>query len=130
MRPTGLNRSKRQRIVTALDVGTSKICCLITKTWSAPEWLEVAAEDVQFEVLGFGHHRAQGLKAGMVTDLDRAEHCIRFLASAQSGRRVRRFSFRAPFLHLMCTGDRPIRRPVELWTNRVRGQEVPARRLK
>jgi cell division protein FtsA len=77
MRPTGLNRSKRQHIVTALDVGTSKICCLIAKTWSAPEWLEVAAEGVQFEVLGFGHHRAQGLKAGMVTDLDRAEHCIR-----------------------------------------------------
>jgi cell division protein FtsA len=77
MRPTGLNRSKRQRIVTALDVGTSKICCLIAKTWSAPDWLEVAAEGVQFEVLGFGHHRAQGLKAGMVTHLDRAEHCIR-----------------------------------------------------
>ena len=77
MRQSGLNRSKRQCIVSALDVGTSKICCLIAKTWSAPDWLEVAAGDVQFEVLGFGHRRAEGLKGGMVTHLDRAEHCIR-----------------------------------------------------
>ena len=30
-------------------------------------------DDVQFEVLGFGHHRAEGLKGGMITHLDRAE---------------------------------------------------------
>ena len=77
MRQSGLNRSKRQSIVTALDVGTSKICCLIARTWSTPDWLEVAGDGVQFEVLGFGHHRAEGLKGGMITHLDRAEHCIR-----------------------------------------------------
>ena len=33
-------RSKRQRIVTALDVGTSKICCLIAKTSPVPDWFE------------------------------------------------------------------------------------------
>src|SRR5512136_1796619 len=77
MRGTGLNRSKRQRIVTALAGGTSRICCLIAKTSSAPKWLEIAGEKVQFDVLGFGHHRAEGLKGGMVTHLDRAEHCIR-----------------------------------------------------
>ncbi len=32
MRQNIINRSKRQRIVTALDVGTSKIACLIAKT--------------------------------------------------------------------------------------------------
>jgi cell division protein FtsA len=82
MRQSGLNRSKRQRIVTALDVGTSKICCLIAKTASAPDWFEVAGEAIQFEVLGFGHHRAEGLKGGMVTHLDRAEHCIRSAVDA------------------------------------------------
>jgi len=82
MRQSGPNRSKRQRIVTALDVGTSKICCLIARTWSAPDWLEVAGEGVQFEILGFGHHRAEGLKGGMVTHLDRAEHCIRAAVDA------------------------------------------------
>src|SRR3954469_8255050 len=77
MRQSGLNLSKRPRMMTALDIGTSKICCLIAKAVSSPHWLEIEGEGVQFEVLGFGYHRAEGLKGGMVTHLDRAEHCIR-----------------------------------------------------
>ncbi len=75
-------RSKRQRIVTALDIGTSKICCLIAKTSPAPDWLEGKGEAVQFEVLGFDHTRAEGLKAGTITHLDTAEHCIRSAVDA------------------------------------------------
>jgi cell division protein FtsA len=75
-------RSKRQRIVTALDIGTSKVCCLIGKTSAAPDWFEGQGEAVQFEVLGFDHTRAEGLKAGMVTHLDSAEHCIRAAVDA------------------------------------------------
>ena len=77
--------------MTALDVGTSKICCLIARTWSTPDWLEVAGDGVQFEVLGFGHHRAEGLKGGMITHLDRAEHCIRSAVDAaerMAGQRI------------------------------------------
>jgi cell division protein FtsA len=37
---------------------------------------------VQFEVLGFDHTRAEGLKAGMVTHLDSAEACIRSAVDA------------------------------------------------
>jgi cell division protein FtsA len=68
--------------VTALDVGTSKICCLVGKTTAAPEWLEGNGDAVQFEILGFDHTRAEGLKAGMVTHLDSAEHCIRAAVDA------------------------------------------------
>jgi cell division protein FtsA len=75
-------RSKRQRIVTALDIGTSKICCLIAKTSPAPDWFEGKGEAVQFEVLGFDHTRAEGLKAGMVAHLDSAEACIRSAVDA------------------------------------------------
>jgi len=75
-------RSKRQRFVTALDVGTSKICCLIAKTSPAPDWFEGKGEAVQFEVLGFDHTRAEGLKAGMVAHLDSAEACIRSAVDA------------------------------------------------
>jgi len=70
-------RGKRQRIVTALDIGTSKVCCLIGKTSATPDWFEGNGDAVHFEVLGFGHTRAEGLKAGMVTHLDTAEQCIR-----------------------------------------------------
>ena len=75
-------RSKRQRVVTALDIGTSKICCLIAKTSPAPDWFEGKGEAVQFDVLGFDHTRAEGLKAGMVAHLDSAEACIRSAVDA------------------------------------------------
>ena len=75
-------RSKRQRIVTALDIGTSKICCLIAKTLPAPDWFEGKGDALQFEVLGFDHTRAEGLKAGMVAHLDSAEQCIRAAVDA------------------------------------------------
>jgi len=70
-------RSKRQRIVTALDIGTSKICCLIAKASPTPDWFESKGDAMQFEVLGFDHTRAEGLKAGMIAHLDSAEACIR-----------------------------------------------------
>jgi cell division protein FtsA len=70
-------RGKRQRIVTALDIGTSKVCCLIGKTSATPDWFEGNGDTMHFEVLGFGHTRSEGLKAGMVTHLDTAEQCIR-----------------------------------------------------
>jgi cell division protein FtsA len=75
-------RGKRQRIVTALDIGTSKVCCLIGRTSAAPDWFEGSGEAVQFEILGFGHTCAEGLKAGMVTHLDSAEQCIRAAVDA------------------------------------------------
>jgi cell division protein FtsA len=75
-------RNKRQRIVAVLDIGTSKVCCLIGKTSAAPDWFEGKGEAVQFEVLGFDHTRAEGLKAGMVTHLDSAEQCIRAAVDA------------------------------------------------
>ncbi|HCL60939.1 MAG TPA: hypothetical protein DIC31_00410, partial [Rhizobiales bacterium] len=66
-------RSKRQRIVTALDVGTSKICCLIAKTSPVPDWFEGKGDAVQFEVLGFDHTRAEGLKACLLYTSDAAD---------------------------------------------------------
>ncbi|MEG6509126.1 cell division protein FtsA [Methyloligella sp. 2.7D] len=58
-----------------LDIGTSKIGCLIAKAQAAPDWLD--GEPMQFGLLGFGHHRAEGMKGGMIVNLDSAEHCIR-----------------------------------------------------
>jgi cell division protein FtsA len=75
-------RSKRQRIVTALDIGTSKICCLIAKTSPAPDWFAGKGDAMQFEVLGFDHTRAEGLKGGMIAHLDSAEYCIRAAVDA------------------------------------------------
>jgi cell division protein FtsA len=72
-----INRSKRQRIVAALDVGTSKVCCLIAKASPAPDWLDQQDGGLQYEIFGFGHQRAEGMKAGMITHMDLAEQSIR-----------------------------------------------------
>ncbi len=53
-------------IVAALDIGTSKICCVI-----------VAIDQGQPVLLGLGHQRARGLKSGMVVDPDEAERAVR-----------------------------------------------------
>ena len=47
-----------------------------------PDWFEGKGDAVQFEVLGFDHTRAEGLKAGMIAHLDSAEACIRSAVDA------------------------------------------------
>jgi len=67
-------RSGSKRITAVLDIGTSKIACLIA-----------AVEPAGVRVIGVGHQRAEGVKGGVVIDLDRAEHAAR-AAIAQAER--------------------------------------------
>lgn len=56
----------KDKIIAALDIGTSKVCCLIAKV----------TEDGEMQVVGIGHHASQGLKSGNIIDLKAAEHAI------------------------------------------------------
>lgn len=71
------NPGKRQRLVSVLDIGTSKICCMIARVQTAPEWLAESGEKVQLRVIGFGHQRSDGVKGGTVVNMDAAERAIR-----------------------------------------------------
>jgi len=62
------------RIVGVLDIGTSKVCCLIARV--DPRWLSGDAR-VAPQILGVGHQRSRGVKAGVITDLDEAEQAVR-----------------------------------------------------
>lgn len=53
-------RRKRQKFVAGLDIGTTKICCIIGQI----------DEDNQTTILGVGSHPSQGLKKGMVVDIE------------------------------------------------------------
>lgn len=55
-------------IVAALDIGSSKIACLIARALD---------EDGAFEVVGMGHQAAAGIRGGTVVDIDAAEAAIR-----------------------------------------------------
>ncbi|HXY90272.1 MAG TPA: cell division protein FtsA [Xanthobacteraceae bacterium] len=74
MRPLSPRRSA---IVAALDIGTSKVTCLIGRLKPAAEDGLMHGRSHAIEVIGFGHTRAYGLKAGMIADLAPAEEAIR-----------------------------------------------------
>lgn len=53
-------RKKRQKIITGLDIGTTKICTILGQL----------DEDGQLSILGVGSNPSQGLKKGMVIDIE------------------------------------------------------------
>ena len=58
--------------VAALDIGTTKVCCLIAR----------AGDGEPTRVLGIGHHASQGVRHGTLVDIDAAEATIRFTVEA------------------------------------------------
>lgn len=76
----------KQRIVCALDVGSSKICCLIARLTPRPDGGLMAGRENAIEVIGFGHVRSAGIKSGLVVDMDAAETSIRHAIDAAEAR--------------------------------------------
>ena len=57
--------AKRSALVAALDVGTSKIACLIGQLKPQEPQDELRQRSHAISVLGFGHTVASGMKAGV-----------------------------------------------------------------
>ncbi|MEC9343379.1 MAG: cell division protein FtsA [Pseudomonadota bacterium] len=74
MRPLS---TKRPSIISVLDIGSSKICCLIARATPRLESRVLPGRTHKIEVLGFGHQRSRGIKSGVVVDLEGAEKAIR-----------------------------------------------------
>jgi cell division protein FtsA len=68
---------RRTAVVAALDVGTSKIACLIARLRPHAPQEVLRRRTHAIEVIGFGHTGASGMKAGTVVDLDSAEEAMR-----------------------------------------------------
>ena len=68
---------RRSALVAALDIGTSKIACLIARLRPHAPQEVLRRRSHGVEVLGFGHTGARGVKAGTVVDLEEAEQAIR-----------------------------------------------------
>jgi cell division protein FtsA len=62
----------RNGLIAALDVGTTKVCCLIAR----PEGTN------GLRIVGFGHQASHGLRAGTFVDLDAAEATVRATVEA------------------------------------------------
>ncbi len=71
----------RDGLIAALDIGTSKVCCLIARTDSRGT----------MRIIGRGFHRAKGMKNGGITNLSEVETSIRnavALAEQSSGESI------------------------------------------
>jgi cell division protein FtsA len=68
---------RKSAVVAALDVGTSKIVCLIARLAPAPPRDVLRRRSHGVEIMGVGHTAASGMKAGAVADLVAAEDAVR-----------------------------------------------------
>jgi cell division protein FtsA len=84
--PAGVSRvkplgSRRSSIVSVLDVGSTKVCCMIARV--KPRDSEaLRRRTYAMEVLGFAATRSRGIKSGVVVNLDEAEKAIRLAVDA------------------------------------------------
>ncbi len=76
------NAARRSGIITVLDVGSSKVCCIIAKLMPAEEGRALRHRTHRVKVIGIGHQQSQGVKSGVIIDLDRAEESIRLAVDA------------------------------------------------
>jgi len=68
---------RRSALVAALDIGSSKVACLIARLRPHPPQQVLTRRSHAVEVVGFGHTGARGMKAGGVVNLAQAEQVIR-----------------------------------------------------
>jgi len=68
---------RRAALVVALDIGTSKIACLIARLRPAAMGEALRRRSHAVDVVGFSHTGSRGIKGGAVVDLDEAEEAVR-----------------------------------------------------
>ena len=68
---------RRSAIVAALDVGTSKVVCLIARLKPQGPQHVLHRRSHGIELLGIGHTEARGIKGGAVVNLAEAEESVR-----------------------------------------------------
>jgi cell division protein FtsA len=67
----------RTTLVAVLDIGSTKICCVIARLVPRAEGKSLRDRTHVVEVIGFGYGKSSGIKSGVITDLDKAEQAVR-----------------------------------------------------
>ena len=73
---------RKSAVLSVLDVGASKIVCLIARLTPMERSDSLRGRTHRCKVLGVGHQRSRGVKAGAIVDLDAAEGAIRLAIDA------------------------------------------------
>ena len=57
-----MNSFNRQTLIAALDIGSSKVCCVIARV----------SRDQKITIVGYGYNASKGIKNGIITDIKQA----------------------------------------------------------
>jgi len=116
--------SGRSVIVAALDIGSTKVCCLIARISNSELIVDVGAVNDGLKILGFGHHRSDGLRSGAVVDMEAAEASVR--AAVDHAERMAGVTISS--VHVSLSAGRP-RTDQQGVSTTIDGQEVSNRHV-
>src|SRR6516165_4719320 len=74
--------ARKSAILSVLDVGTSKVVCLIARLNPSEPFESLRGRTHRCRILGIGHQRSGGIKGGAVVDMEEAESAIRHAVDA------------------------------------------------
>jgi cell division protein FtsA len=98
----GVKAVSKTTLVAALDIGSTKICCLIAELQPAKS--RVSADPrAQLRVIGFGQTASRGVRNGAIVDVNEAECAIRIAVDAAE--RMAKISIRDVYVSV--SGGRP-----------------------
>lgn len=95
--------SDKRSVFAALDIGSSKISCLIAENLPARHRMQGASEQMSLKILGLGHQVSRGVRNGSIIDVDEAERAIRLSVDAAERMAQRAISE----VYVNVTGGRP-----------------------
>lgn len=67
----------RTTLVSVLDIGSTKIACVIARLVPRTEGKALRRRTHTVEVIGYGYGPSAGVKSGVISDLDKAEQAVR-----------------------------------------------------
>src|ERR1700704_5718842 len=76
---------KRTALVASLDIGTSKIACLIARLKPCPPSEALRGRSHAVELIGYSQIQSRGMKAGAVVDLAECEQAVRQAGALAEG---------------------------------------------
>ncbi len=74
--------SKRSHVVSVLDIGSTKVVCMIGRLTPRAESQILPGRTHSIEVIGIGHQKSRGVKNGVIADLDAVESVVRLAVDA------------------------------------------------
>lgn len=92
--------ANRSSIISVLDIGTSKICCVIAKLRPLMRKQELPGRTHGIEVLGISYQISRGIKGGVVVDMDTAEQSIR--AAVDAAERMAGLTVESVIVNISC----------------------------